>query len=494
MSRRSNRHDVPWVWAIALSVVVLLLVLSGRYGYHRDELYFIQAGERPAWGYVDQPPFTPLIARFAGLFDHALFALRLLPALSIGAIVVYAGGFARRFGGKEFSQVLAALAVATAGIFLAIGHLLSTTTFDVLIWVVLVDLVSRITQTEDARLWLPAGAVAGIGLLNKWSVLFLAGALGLGLLATDQRRLLRTPLFLVGVGIALLMWLPNFIWQAQNDWPFFEMAESLHAEGVEDGASFLFLPMQVLLIGPLALPIWVAGLRSFVRDERMRPYRFVAWAYLVLVIVFIALSSKPYFITPLYVPLLGAGSVVAEMFVERSRRSLTKWRIAAAVTLAGLVALPIGLPLLPPRTLAQTPLNEINEELGETFGWRSLALQVDSAYEKLPEEQRSETVVFTLSYGEAGAIDLYGPQLGLPRASSGHNNYWLWGPPDGEPVLIVGYFSLEYLESHFVGVRRVGTITNGVGLENEEQGAPIWIADRPRGSWAALWPALRHYN
>ncbi|MQA99752.1 MAG: hypothetical protein GEU78_05590 [Actinobacteria bacterium] len=439
-------------------------------------------------------PLTPLVAWLTGVFDHSLFTLRLLPAISIGGLIALAGAFARRFGGRTFAQALAALATGAAGIFLALGHLLSTTTFDVLVSALLIYLVLRVIQTGEQRLWLLAGAVAGIGLLNKWTVLFVAGALFLGVLMTEHRRLLRAPLLWLGVAIAIVMWLPNLIWQTQNGWPFFEMAESLYAEGVHEANSFLFLPLQVLFIGPVALPIWIAGLRSFFRDERMMPYRFVGWTFVVLIVTFVALSSKPYFLAPLYVPLLGAGAVATERFLERPKRWLTRRRVLAAVVVGGVAGLPVAVPLLPPEVLAQTPFNEMNQELGETYGWESFTRQVASAYRTLPTGRQARATVFTLSYGEAGAIDLYGPEFGLPSASSGHNNYWLWGPPDAGTVLIVGHFSREYLDRFFVGVERIGAITNEAGLKNEEYGASIWIADGPRDSWSEVWPALRHYN
>jgi hypothetical protein len=479
---------------VAAALVVFLLTISGRYGFHRDELYFIEAGERLAWGYVDQPPLVPVVARLTGPFDHSLFALRLLPALAAGAMAVLAGGFARRFGGGTFAQTLAALATATGGFFLAIGHLLSTTTFDVLIWAVLIYLVVVLVQDGVERLWIAAGVLVGVGLLNKWTVLFVVGGLLLGLAATASRRLLRSPHLWLGVGIALAMWAPNLVWQASNDWPFFDMAESLRAEGLDESFPVLFIPLQLLYVGLLAAPIWIAGLWSLLRNSRMAPYRFIAWAYLLLAIVFMALASKPYFITPFYVALLGAGAVSVEAFIERRRGWLSQRVIAGSVALGGLLALPIGLPILPPVTLADTPFVEINPEPAETYGWEQLVPEIAAAFGALPEDARRDAVVFTSNYGEAGAIDLFGPPLGLPPASSGHNNYWLWGPPDGSPVVIVGRFPAGYLEQRFVGLRHVATFNNRARLANEEHEAPIFIADGPRGSWRAIWPELRHFN
>lgn len=364
------RSTSPTAW-IVLGVVGLLLALSGRYGYHRDELYFIQAGERLAWGYVDQPPLTPFVARLTEPFAYALPALRLLPALSIGAIAWFAAAFAVRFGGGPFARVLAALAAALAPIFLAVGHLLATTTFDALIWVALAYIAVRIIQTNDQRWWLAFGVAVGIGLLNKWTVLYLVGALGLGLVLTEQRRVFRSPFLWAGAAIALAIWLPNLLWQAEHGWPFFEMASALHDEGVEDANSFLFVPLQFLLIGPVAAPIWIAGLRRFFGDPDVRPYRFIGWAFLILAGAFVAVSAKPYFLAPLYVPLLGAGAVVAERRLKDRRPSALR-----GIAIGGLVALPLVLPVLPAGTLAELPvISEINPELAETHGWESFVEQ-----------------------------------------------------------------------------------------------------------------------
>ena len=485
--RAGSTRSAAW---IVLGVVALLLALSGRYGYHRDELYFIEAGERLAWGYVDQPPLTPLVASLTEPFGYALPALRLLPALSIGAIVWFAAAFAARFGGGSFARVLAALAAGLAPIFLAVGHLLATTTFDALIWVALAYLAVRIVQTDDQHWWLLFGIVVGIGLLNKWTILYLIGGLGLGLVLTEQRRVFRSPFLWAGAAIALAIWLPNLLWQAEHDWPFFEMARALHDEGVEDANSFLFVPLQFLLIGPVTAPIWIGGLRRLFRDPEVRPYRFLGWAFLILAVAFIAVSAKPYFLTPLYVPLLGAGAVAAE-------RRLTDRRPAAlrGVAIGGLVALPLVLPVLPAGTLADLPvINEINPELAETHGWESFVEQVAERFDTVPLDQRERATVFTGNYGEAGAIDRYRAGTDLPSGSSGHNSYWLWGPPNGAPVLIVGHFSPEYLDERFLELRMVGTIQNPAGLQNEEHGASVWIAAGPRGSWDENWPSLRHFN
>jgi 4-amino-4-deoxy-L-arabinose transferase-like glycosyltransferase len=478
-------------WLIAGATGILLLGLSPLYGYHRDELYFIEAGERLAWGYVDQPPLTPFVARLAGIFDHNLFALRLIPALTVVGLVLYATVFVRRFGGGRTAELLAAGAVATGGAFLVVGHFLSTTTLDFLFWVVLIDLVCRIVEGGRPKLFLAAGVVAGVGLLNKWTLPMLLLALGVPLLFSEHRRVLRSPMLWLGLAVAALIVAPNVVWQAQNDWPFFDMAASLRDEGIEDANTALFVPWQVAMVGPVAFVIAIRGLLTLMRDEALRTYRFLGWTYVVLLVAFTVLASKPYFLMPLYVPLIAVGAVVIERSWKRGWAVAVGWGLFVSLPISAV----IGLPVMPPAALAQTPLPELNPEVAETYGWPQLVEQVDAIYEREIADGE-DAIIFTLNYGEAGAIDLYGPGHGLPRAYSGHNNYSLWGPPtdDDAPVLIVGHFPQERLEEWFAEPRRVGVFTNPADLENEEFGAPVFLAEGPLESWRSLWPKVRHYN
>jgi 4-amino-4-deoxy-L-arabinose transferase-like glycosyltransferase len=268
---------------VAFATVVLLLMVAPRYGYDRDELYFLEAGRHLAWGYVDQPSFVPFLAWLA---EHTIgdspLAIRLFPALATGAVVVLAGLIARRFGGGRFAQFLTALSAATTAVYLGAGHPLSTTPFDFLFWALILYLVVRILGGDTSRLWLAVGAVAGIGLLNKWNVLFLMFSLVVGLLLTEQRRLLRSRWVWAGGAIALAIWAPNLVWQAQHGWPTIEMLGNLHTENVEDADQLKFIPLQVVYTGLLLTPIWIAGLRWLFRKPEGRPYRAIAWAYVAV--------------------------------------------------------------------------------------------------------------------------------------------------------------------------------------------------------------------
>jgi Dolichyl-phosphate-mannose-protein mannosyltransferase len=485
--------------AIALGAVALELAVSSRYGYHRDELYFLECGRHLAWGYVDQPPLTPAVGWAAThLFGSSLTALRLFPALSMGALVTFGALIARELGGGRFAQILAALGVALAGEFLGASHLLSPTPFDQLSWVVTSYLVIRLIRTGRERLWLAVGLTVGIGLLNKWTIAFFVVALAAGLVATrEQRWHFGRPWLWAGVVVGLAIWAPNLLWQADHGWPFVEMSKSLHREAIDDGNLYSFIPAQLIYVGPLLLPVWVAGLWWLARSPEGRPYRAFAWAYALLFAFFLASLGKAYYIGPMYGILLPAGAVATERYLERRRERglLTRRRIVVAVLIGGLLPLPIALPILPAATLATVPLQAINYDLGETIGWPRLVDKVSGVYRSLPPSRRATAVILTSNYGEAGAVDRFGPALGLPPAYSGHNNYYYWGPPAEPRGTTIGVgFSRRYLERFFRRVKLAGRIHNGLGVDNDEQGAPVWLARGPKAGWATSWPRLRHYD
>jgi 4-amino-4-deoxy-L-arabinose transferase-like glycosyltransferase len=486
------------VFGIALGTVALLLAVSPRYGFHRDELYFLEAGKHLAWGYVDQPPFTALVARLADtLLGGSALAVRLLPAMADGTMVVLGGLTAWRFGGGRFAQVLAALGVGTTGVFLGASHLLSTTPFDFLAWALILYLVVRILQGADPRLWLAVGATAGVGLLNKWNMAFLLFGLAVGLAVSGEGRQGRSPWLWVGAALAMAIWSPNLVWQVMHGWPTLEMLDNLHGENVRDGVQFTFVPLQILYTGLLLTPIWIAGLRWMFRTPEGRPYRAIAWAYVVVFVLFLATAGKPYHLAGLYPPLLAAGSVATERWLERRRgRYPSRRSVAIGVLGIATMGLPIGLPILPAHVLHIVPLQAINYDLGETIGWPEAASGVARVYRSLPQSERATAVVLTGDYGEAGALDRYGPALGLPGAFSGHNSYWWWGPPPyaRSTTIWVGDVSPSYLEGFWRDCSVVAHIDNGIGVENEEQGQAIWICRGQRATWIAIWSDLKHYG
>jgi 4-amino-4-deoxy-L-arabinose transferase-like glycosyltransferase len=491
LSTRLTRRDWRHLLLIAGAVVLALLLVATRYGYHRDELYFVEATHHLAWGYVDQPPLTIWIAWVAGtLAPQSLFALRVAPALAMGGVVVLAGIVAHRLGGGRVAVLSAATAIAVSGIFLAVGHLLSTTTFDILFWAVLIYLMVLLLGGADPRLWLLFGVVAGVGLLNKHLVLFLLLGLLVGLLATPQRRLLTSRWPWLGGLAAVVVWSPNLLWQISNDWPTIEMLQSLQDNNSGLGKAIEFLGLQLPFLSIVVLPIAVIGTRRMLADSQLRP---IAIAFLALVAVFLVAGGKGYYIVPFYVVLVPMGMVEMERRWSAGTARISARNAIVTMVLAGFVMSPFFLPLVPLSSVGV--FNGVNKELGETVGWEEMVEQVADVYQTLPAERQLTASILTGSYGEAGAIDLFGEDFGLPPAYSGHNAYWVWGPPPdtAEPVIVVGY-GPGAMGSYCLSWENVTTIDNSAGVDNEERGLPISLCHQLRSAWSVLWPDLRHYN
>ncbi|MGC5567962.1 ArnT family glycosyltransferase [Streptomyces sp. FR-108] len=494
--RELPRFALGPVAALGAVFVIALTSLSGRYGYHRDELYFLAAGDHPAWGYVDQPPLTPLIARAAtGLFGHSVAGLRVPATLSFVAAVVVVALVARELGGDRRTQVLAAGLAGVSAQPLAVGHLLSTAGFDLLAWLVICWLTLRLLRTGDGRWWLPIGLCVGVGLLNKYLVALLVLALFAAVLAVGPRRVLRSPWLPVGAAAALLVAAPNLWWQADHGWPQLTVAEGI---GTDDGTEnrILFVPQQLIYLSPLFVPVWVAGWLRLWRDPALRWARATAVAYPLLCVLVLALGGKGYYVVPLLLVLLVAGCGPA---LDWARRHGRTWPVVAvAVTVA--INAAVTLPVLPPNALA-VPL-ALNKEQGEQIGWPALADAAEDGWSAIPAPERARAVVFTQNYGEAGALDRYGPARGLPRPYSGHMSYADWGPPpdsmDG-PVLVVRQEDADGTERYFTDCRRAARVDNADGngdadgVENEEQGAAVLLCSGTTKPWSRLWPSLRHY-
>jgi 4-amino-4-deoxy-L-arabinose transferase-like glycosyltransferase len=476
---------------IAAAVAVVLIAFASGYGYHRDELYFIVAGHHLASGYADQGPLTPLIARaMSEIAPDSLTVLRVPSGLAAGAAVLLTGMLSRELGGRTRAQAIAAACAAVGVIVLFSGHLLSTSTFDLLAWSAITWLAVRAVRSGDDRLWLAAGAVLGVALLNKPLPAFLALGLLAGIPISGPRRLLRSPQVWAGAGIALLLFSPWLIWQADHGWPQIDVSRAIaRGESASSEAWWALVPFQFLLISPLLAPVWIAGLIRFFRDPEIRDFRFLGWAWVILAVVFMASGGKPYYLAGLLPSLLGAGSVWVDVWLERGRRGLRRAVLAGAVALSAVVGVLISLPVLPARDAG--PVIDVNEDVGETIGWPAFTRTVAGVYSELPERQGA--VILTRNYGEAGAIDRFGPDLGLPGAYSGHNAFGDWGPPpDGAaPVIAIGLDRSERAE-HLVDCQLAARIDNGLDVDNDEQGTTVYICGGPRRPWSVEWPSLRH--
>ena len=421
--------------------------------------------------------------------------------------MVLTGLIAREFGGSRFAQTLAALALAVSP-FLIAGHLAGPTIYDFLGWELLSFFVIRILRTGNERLWLAAGLVAGVSLENKETILFLVFGLFVGVLVNRQARILSSRWLWAGVAVALVIWAPTLIWEARYHWPTLEMSRNLHAEHSGFAESLSFLPIQLLLPGWWVAPVWISGLWALWREPRFRDFRAFAVAYaLLFVLVGVFMGDRPYYFAALYAVMLAAGAIVADEVIHGERRFFTErrptrrllWRSPRAaivwISVVAAIGLPLSLPILPATALAKVPLQALNYNLGETIGWHQLVATVAHIYRSLPPSERSSVTIVTGNYGEAGAIDRYGGSFDLPRAYSGHNNYWWWGSPKPATgtTIAIGLDGPQ-LRRYFGRVTLVQRFHNSQGVENDEDGTSIWLCRNQKKPWPAIWGQFRHYD
>lgn len=474
----------PLAWrpvgAVSAALVALLLALSPRYGYHRDELYFRVLAEHPGWGYVDQPPFTPMAARVSmTLFGDSPAALRVLPALAMAALVVLTALIARELGGGRAAQTLAAAGTATAAYVLIAGHTLLTVSFDLPFWAAAILFTLR-ALLRDGRWWLAAGAVIGAATYNKLLIAMLVLALAAGVLAAGPRRLLASRWLWAGALVAVVVALPNLLYQLTHDLPQLKMAAAL-GENKGGEMRVLFAPMQLLLFGPV---VAVIGGFGFVRLWRDRRVRALAVAYPAAAALTLVSGGRFDYTAGLILLLFAAGCVTAEAAGRDKIRS-AGWSLA----LGGAGNAVIALPLVPLAVLGSTPVPMINEVARESVGWPALNAAVTGVLDALPPDERRRAVVVTANYGEHGSLS----QAGLTRVYSGHNQLWEYGPPpaDGDPAILV---NAGLMSGEFSSCEVRATVDNGLGVENEEQGVPVFLCRGLRQPWSATWDRWRHFN
>jgi hypothetical protein len=487
----SNRLSVSApVGLMALAVLALHLATNGLYDFHRDSLYYLDSARHPAWGYVDYPPLTPTIARFSlWIFGPSVWGLRLWPSLAGAVMVVLTASIARELGGGRAAKLLAGVGAATSLVLLGANWLFQTVTFDQLVWLTALYLLARLVRTQDRRLWIALGAVIGVGLETKYTVIALVIGIAAAVLLTPIRRDLLTPWPWMAAGLALLIFLPNLIWQAGNDWPSLQYTLNHKSTQSLDFSPSTFLAQQLALIGPLAIPLWIAGLYWLLRSQAHRALGIAA-ALPFLIFVFV---GKSYYVGPLHPFLIAAGMCALEQWTANRWRWLRP-TAGIALTAQALVLLPIVLPVMPESTMAATQLPVLRKDFADTVGWHELVGQVVEIYDSLSPEERSRAVILTNNYGEAGAINTYGRPLGLPTAVTGELTYWYWRPAslDG-PVIAVG-MDPQFLETLFQSCQQVGAIANPYGLQNEEFGRPLAVCRGPRYPLDDLWSRLKAFR
>ena len=504
-AKRAARAAAILVGGIAAAKLLIHLYAGRHYGYFVDELYYLACSDHLDWGYVDQPPLIALITKGVRLtLGDSLPAIRFLPAVAGAAMVWLTGLLARELGGGRFAQALAPLCALLAPGLLALDGFLSMNAFEPLIWTACAWLLVRIVNTGDQKLWIWIGALAGLGLENKHSMLIFGAGMVLGVLLTQERRRLREPWIWIAGATALVLFLPNLIWNIRHHFPFLELQANIRRSGRNvDLGPVAFFGQEILAMSPFALPVWLGGLWFFFSGKG-KAHRALGWAWLFTAAVIAILNPRVYYLFPAFAILFAAGGVQFETWVQRPA---LRFAYAGLIAVTGAILAPFSIPLLPVETYIryakalhmQQPAIE-NHQLGplpqifaDQFGWEEMAAAVARVYNNLPPEVRAKTAIFGQNYGQAGAIDLFGPKYGLPRAISGHQNYFFWGPRDytGESMIILDDRPerLAQLFDHFEKVARVEH-----PYSMPYQHFDVFYCRGLRGSLQELWPQIKKWN
>ena len=532
-AQTANPAEAPQSRFLAGPAIVLYLVAAklllhlsmvARYGIFRDEMYYLACSRHMAWGYVDHPPLTVWVAWFSRVvLGDSPLGVRLLPIIAGAAVVWLAGALAREMGGGRFAQGMAALAVFVVPIYLVAHTWLTDNVFEQLIWMVCIWLVLRAINTGDAHYWLWFGVAAGLGFENKYSIAFLLLGLLVGVLLTPHRHFLKDRYLWLGVLACALISLPNLLLQAHYHFPFLELMHNIRMSNRDVvRGPVAFIADQAMIMNPILFPLWVAGLIWLFFGKHIQPadlrsddsshdskrYRLFGWTYLVVLTAFIALRAKNYYVAPIYPILFAAGAIGLE-------RLAAGWRIGtwargvyvALVIAAGAVLMPFSVPILSPESFLRYQkalgfqLSEIEHQqngplpqwYADEFGWQEMVEKVAQVYHSLPPAERARTAIFSNSWGEAAAVDFYGPRYGLPQAISKHNSYWMWGPRDydGSTMIILRSDGRGDRE-HFQSVQAVGRVEHPYSRRDEW--FDIYLCRGLEADLRDVWPKLKVFD
>lgn len=517
-TQKPSRFDQTMVliWGIALAKLLIHIYFNNRYGYFRDEFDYMSCGDHLQWGYVDQPPLIPFLIHICrAVLGDSLRSIRFIPALASSFLVIQTAVLAREFGGRRFALLLSAVCIVVNPQYLSNGSLLGTNCLEPNLWMGCAYFLILAIKRDNPRYLLWFGVIAGLGMEEKYSIAIFGLAVVIGLLLTSQRKLFLNRWLWLGGLAAFLIFLPNVLWNIHYHWPFLQLMHAIRAEGrdvVWSPAQFFF--QQMLVMNPIVAPLWLGGLFALLFWVKLSQYRVLGWSYVISYTTFFILHGKNYYLAPIYPMLFAAGAVAFESWLDRpeSAKPRLQWlKPSVVITLlaSGIHLAPIVIPVFSPEHfLAYTktlpfklPVNEYShmraalpQWYSDQFGWKEIADEAVVAWNQIPPEERHDCAIFAQDYGQAGAIDFFGPHYGLPPALSGDRTYWLWGPRgySGNCMIVLGD-RRERLEELFQRVDYVGTSAdNPWALESQ---ISVNICRGAKfGTLSQLWPRLKRWR
>jgi 4-amino-4-deoxy-L-arabinose transferase-like glycosyltransferase len=500
----SATDSTPSIWSsntallvyMALTTVIVHVIVGNRYGFHGDELATLEDARHLAWGYPAYPPVTPFFGRISLiLFGASLVGFRFFASLAHAITVVLAGFMARELGGKRGAQLVAAAAAMPFCI--GGGALMQYVSFDYASWVFTAYFIVRLLKSDNPRWWVAVGASIGFGMLSKYTMGFFVLGMVAGLLLTDVRRYLKSKWLWIGAAFSLLVFLPNLLWQVQHHFPSMDFLKYIHARDVSQGKTRSFLPDQLKFT---CIPLVVAGLYFYLFSRQGKRFRMLGWMYVLTLLLFVIAKGRHYYLFPAYPMLYAAGAVWGEGWLATMQQgqAIKIWRIAGGLLTFGvIVTTALFLPIAPVNSGWWRISSSLQETYGGEIGWPELVQEVARIRDALAPEERAHLGILGTTYGEAGAINFFGPQYGLPRAISGINSFWQrgYGDPAPQALIVIG-LSRESADEYFEACRLAGHIWNQYGVKNDEttRDPDIFVCGPPKRGWPEFWKDFRYYG
>lgn len=506
MNHRSLRiivaNDIGALLLLGFAVALLHILVNGRYGFHRDELQTFNNARHLAWGYVEYPPLTAVIGRVElAWFGDSLRGFRFFPALSQGLVFLLTGLAARELGASREAQLVAAVGAVIGGAPLFYGGFLSYTSLDYPFWILIAYLLIRLLRSDDARWWLAIGAMIGVGLMIKYTMAFLAFGVVGGMLLAPARQYFRSHWFWYGVGIAVLIVLPNLTWQIEHHFVTLQYLKNIHSRDIRWGWTDYFLLNQLWKAAqPVTVPLWCAGLWSLLATPDGKPYRLLGWMYVLALLALLAASGRDYYLAPAYPMLIAAGAAHGERWMkslgagaQSSLRQTTWWSLATG----GVITAALVLPLAPLGTAWWRIANAANGNFHYEIGYPELVNSVVKIRDTLSDSTNGNLGILAGDDGQAGAVNLYGPADGLPQAISGMNSNWLrgYGTPPPQTVIAVA-MDPDFLTRNFESCERVGVLTKPFGIQNHALSfdPDLFVCRNLRKPWPEFWSHFQYYG
>jgi hypothetical protein len=490
--------DLSVLLLLALARVLLHTFTNGQYGFHRDELATLDDARYLDWGYVVYPPLTPFLARVSLiLFGPSLVGLRSFAVLAQAAAMVLAGLMARELGGKRFAQVLASVAVAIAS--LADGTLFEYVAFDYLWWVLIAYFMIRLLNSDNPRWWLAIGAAVGLGAMTKYTMAFFAAGIIAGVLLSSARRYLLSPWLWLGVALAAVICLPNFLWQVRHHFISLDFLRSIHARDMRLGRTDNFLLTQLWAGNPFTLPLWLAGLIYVFAGPAGKRYRMIGWMYLVPLLLFYFAHGRPYYLAPAYPMLLAAGAVSAEEWTNTlslGAARVLRRAVWSVLAVSGVLIAIVVLPIAPPNSSWWRFADQLNGNFNEEFGWPEMAETAARIRDSLPREDLKRLGILVGDAGQVGAISVYGPRYGLPPAISASNSHRFrgYGDPPPKTVIVIGFPAM--VTQAFQSCEIAGHLSNRYGISNSAIGeyTEVFLCRQLRLPWPEFWTMIQSFG